>query len=372
MTKQSWKFLIIGITGDLSKRKILPALSEFATLNREKVEIELHGYSRSLPDEEEIQKIIGEKSAIKNIIYAQGEYSDPKYFQSLTENLKPEERLVVYFAVPPIVFLDLLETFCPYYKANLDIIIEKPFGRDGDEAQKILAKIRDCKLEENVHFCDHYLFKEAADLTGEAKSFLQDFLKEKEIKSFEIKALEKVDVKGRGGYYDEIGAIKDMFPAHIFSLYELVFENILGKKIESKFNINKVKLGQYKDYKNHVEKSDSQTETYFKIEGSFDDGINFTFESGKNLAVKLTEITVTFADGEKIIWNIDPEKTIQIDGKIFNLSHKKVFDHTNMFEAILEKKNEKFFKNENTLLGWKSYEEIKNFIEEKKINLEEY
>lgn len=372
MNKNKWKFLLIGITGDLSKRKILPALSEFSNLNNDSVEVELFGYSRSKPEEKEIQEILGENSAISKVEYVQGEYSDPSFFQKLTENLKPEERLIVYFAVPPMIFLELLATFCPYYKANLDIIIEKPFGRDYSEAVKILDKIHECKLENNVHFCDHYLFKDAAKLDLQTKGKVQEFVKDKKINHIEIKALEALGVRGRGGYYDDIGAIKDMLPAHLFSLYELVFAEIFDQISTDDISIEYVELGQYEGYLSDIERETSNTETYFKIKTKINNNIDLTFESGKKLGKKLTEVNISFTDGTTLAWNIDPLKEIRFDSKVFDLRKHKNLDHTNMFEAILNKDSTRFFKNKNTLAGWKLYDKIKFFIAENPTDLTFY
>lgn len=373
--KPQWKFLVIGITGDLSKRKILPALAQFSNLNKDELEISLFGYSRSKPAEEEITEVLSENS-LKSIEFVQGEYNDPSFFQSLISGLKNNERLIVYFAVPPIVFLDLLETFCPFYKANLDIIIEKPFGRDTNEAIKILQKIDECKLEKNIHFCDHYLFKSGLELGDEIESFLATFL-EKGITEIHFKALEALDVKGRGGYYDEIGAIKDMLPAHLYSLLDYIgtrFNKL--EEIESAEVVN-VKLGQYIGYKQDVNNFESETDSYFLAELKTKQGIKLVLESGKKQSEKLTSIEIFNQFGEKIVWNIDPLKEItlyqnNLEVKKIKIDTNRKMDHTKMFSDLLNNSYEKFFKAENTVKGWKLYEKVLSFIKEEKLSVVTY
>ncbi|GIW57409.1 MAG: hypothetical protein KatS3mg083_354 [Candidatus Dojkabacteria bacterium] len=232
---QKWKFIIAGITGDLARRKILPALGEFSNIFSQKLDIDLIGYSRSQPDQEAIYNSLNSKrqSKIKNVQFHTGAYEDPSFFISLMQSVSAEEKIVFYFAVPPQVFLPLLDNLCPYHTKNIDIVIEKPFGNDINESKQIINKIHECKLAEKTHYCDHYMFKSGLQLDDQTIKNIQNL--PINIQSISIQALETIDVQGRGGYYDAVGAIKDMIPTHFYTLLKS-----LKKVLEKELNIAKI------------------------------------------------------------------------------------------------------------------------------------
>ncbi len=373
---QNWKFLLLGITGDLSKRKILPGLAQFADHYSKDVTISLTGYSRSVPDDAEIQGILDKntldgKHKLQNVSYIQGEYNDPRFFTDMLSSLKPGERLVVYFAVPPVVFIELLKIFCPYNAKNLDILIEKPFGNNIEEAEKILMILEACGLIENVHFVDHYIFKSSSILNEEVKEKLIA-VKEKKIKHITIQALESLDIQDRKGYYEGVGSFKDMFPAHLMSMLDLsvkTYKQDIDPKIYESFSVDSVVMGQYASYRNDVESQTSTTDTYFKVDGSFEifpgERISVCFESGKKLGLKKTQITIQFEDGDILTWNIEPDKKIHLSGGSgfeYDLSSNKL-DHTNVFERILIRNLWRFLSVEYVLLGWKIYGKVISFVQ---------
>lgn len=370
-----WKFLLVGVTGDLSRRKIFPALSEFANNNCQKIDIELIGYSRSVPDQDEISRILDQaypdkKNKILKRTFVQGEYNDSSFFTKVFNELSDDERLIAYFAVPPQIFIDLLKIFCMVSKKNIDIIVEKPFGQDLDEAKKIIDKIYDCNLQERVHFCDHYLFKDGVNLNNNILNKLKKFTPENVVK-IEIKALEEIGVEGRTGYFDKIGTIKDMIPAHFYSLWHILKKYNLIKLGFNDIVIDSLKIGQYRDYRDDVDNPKTNTETYFCIDGSVD-GISVNFESGKKKSKKQTEIIITYSDSVIVRWNIDTERKIYIKDKVFNLNRTNLYDHANLFEDLLNKKFDRFLNEQDAINGWLFYEKIKKHIESTHPHLEIY
>lgn len=371
---RKFKILLLGITGDLSKRKVLPAISQFAHFNKNKVEVDLIGYSRSQPEESEIERILLDNSenenSLNSIEFVQGEYTDPSFFIKTVENLKNKETLIVYLAIPPVAFLQLLDTFCPYGSNNLHIIMEKPFGENLEDAKKILKKIEECKLESNVHFFDHYLFK-TSSIAGSELLSQDKKLTSQKIKEISIKALESLSLENRAGYYEGVGALKDFFPSHMISLLKLTLDSLNLEINFDTLQIEKYQIGQYDDYLNDLGRENSSTETYFYISAKSD---NFTvkFESGKKLKEKATEIKVEFQSGDVLVWNIDPEKLIKFRAKESSLLKNKNLDHTNMFEDILNHKIDKFVTFDDVLNGWKVYDLVNKFKEEARIPLQIY
>ncbi|MFW5720058.1 MAG: hypothetical protein ACOCXT_03470 [Candidatus Dojkabacteria bacterium] len=371
---EHWKFILIGITGDLAQRKILPAVSQFASRFKDQVRVELLGYSRSIPDTRQINSILDLHSeedthVLANIQYQQGSYEDPGFFIDVMNSLKDNERTVVYFAVPPHVFLTLLQTFCPYGEDRIDIIIEKPFGRDLQEARAMLKKITSCGLEEEVHFCDHYLFKDTARIRNLplAETLEHNYsLRYQDITSIRVQALESLDVQDRGGYYDTVGALKDMLPAHLFSmasslLMKLTHGNPSVAAFFKNIEVTDLSLGQYHEYTSDIGVETSTTDTYFSVEGK--NGFHVYFESGKKLAGKCTGIRVEFSNDFSLKWNIAPRGMLEVlEGNrvvtSWNLNNGNTLDHTNMFEDILRRTDDRFVDNESALEGWKFYEKV--------------
>ena len=413
-----WKFLLFGITGNLAKIKILPGLAEFASLNQDKVSVELIGYSRSKPNLDEIEKVLNSglsknsnldylkaKHNLTNITFEQGSYEDGKVLFENIAKLKTHERLVVYLAVPPSTFLKFLQNACPYGDQNVDFIIEKPFGRDPIEAAKLLNLVESCGLEQQVHFCDHYLFKNSTLLKSLETLQIREFFKKSNIyvdnsdtrqnleqneielneknqnsqkldkneqtslensylekqnpikneiqiqqkteiskpifnsifdlSKIHIQILENVDLKGRSGYFDTTGALKDMWP-HLFSLFFLTLENA-GFETNFEIEVAEILLGQYQSYADEEGLSNSKTETYFwiklKIKNEIQNEdqnkklINSTqndykntnknteiiLESGKNLPKKITQMTLESWDSVQNMENLNAQSNINLD-----------------------------------------------------------
>ena len=515
-----WKFLLFGITGNLAKIKILPGLAEFAILNQDKVSVELIGYSRSKPKLDEVEKAlnsglknlqipkiakqkyqindkINEQTSsqiqtpkdnsthnLTNITFEQGSYEDGKVLFENIAKLKTEERLVVYLAVPPSTFLKFLQNACPYGDQNVDFIIEKPFGRDPIEAAKLLNLVESCGLSKQVHFCDHYLFKNSTLLSNLQRKEIQNFFEEFDnefddkfdnidkksedskqylgqnleqtigqnqniiqtdllknqsnqihkieiskpnsinpiynLSKIHIQILENVDLKGRSGYFDTTGALKDMWP-HLFSLLFLAIENA-GFESNFEVEVAEVFLGQYQSYADEEGLSNSQTETYFwiklKIENqSNQNSTNYTeiiLESGKNLPKKITQMTLKSLQIEEklegkleenqkeknqiqktskiLTWSIYPEESVTLSKQltkmktnsetnsqdndksettnetVINLKREKL-DQTNLFELLLNGNKERFVQSEKIKKSWDWWQKITDFINKNQIQI---
>jgi glucose-6-phosphate 1-dehydrogenase len=381
---QIWKFLLLGITGDLAKKKILPALAQFAELNEEKVIVDLTGFSRSQANLEEITQILDKNSqsgkhCLRQIKLEQGNYDDPNLLSGVFHDLGSDERVVVYLAVPPSQFIKFLGNSAGYANQRLDIILEKPFGESLQDAEEILRVLQDNDLAKQVHFTDHYPFKTATQLERPDLQNLKN-LQDKQIRSLQVRALEEVDLKGREGYYEKVGAAKDMLPTHFYSLVKLTFES-LGQNIQDLVNlkIKNLVLGQYASYSKAPGLQNSSTETYFKIEGQFKSGkqnVDLLLESGKKLGLKLTQINLQFTDDSELIWNIDPDKTLELDSpesSIFlNLSKNRKLDHVNLFEDLITGKTDNFLQPPDVLAGWEIFNKIEDFALKKKVKLQRY
>lgn len=369
-----WRFALFGITGDLATRKILPSLAQFASKNTNDVSIDLIGYSRSIPNTKNIEHILNSNStksthALKTISYIQSEYDDVTAIKQLIAQTPTHQTLYIYLAVPPDIIIKFLTVASKFIDSHIHIIIEKPFGRNSQEAQAIAHIIKHYDIERNIHFIDHYLFKSTVRLSKlEQNNF--KFLHTKQIRSIHIQALETLGVEDRKSYYADTGAFKDMF-SHLYALTSAVC-SLLGRSIDDyKAQPQSIIMGQYQSFLNDIHESSSTTDTYFTLtshlkahNGDIKEtldrfGITLVFESGKRLGTKKTHITVTFRDGSTLDWNIAPTSgLVYSDGTDLKEIHPRytdLSDHENMFLDLLADSIDSFFTSKRMLNSWNIY-----------------
>ena len=374
------KFFILGISGNLAKEKVLPSLGQFHGLYGDQINIEIHGYSRSEANIEEIQHLtcLANSSSCPKIKLYNGEYENNQVYHDLVSSLKENERIVVYLAIPPSIFIKFLQNSCPYGKHRLDILMEKPFGANEDEAKQIIKIIEACDLASSVHFIDHYWFKNSARVDFETVSKKLN-LDLNELKKIKIQAIESIDIGMRKGYYDQTGATKDML-VHLFSLLNLSKNLFVDSNFE--LEINKVKslnIGQYESYQKEIDDFESVTDTYFDAVTEFNFGGNIVeieLESGKKRPEKKTQITLEFSD-RTIQYSLAPELKIEIiqDGIIVEtivVEDPKTLDHTNVFLDVWHNDFSRFVPKEQVLEGWKVFNEVQEFKVENNIKVEKY
>ena len=379
-----WNFVLVGITGDLAKKKILPAISQFAEKKETEAQINLVGFSRSTPDNIEINKVLNQstsdnKHKLKSIEFVQGNYDDSTFFHKIIGELKENQKIVIYLAVPPITYLGILNSLIGIKGKNIDVIIEKPFGQNLTEAKQLIELITQHELNSQVHFFDHYLYKNATIVSKMDKSNLKilDNIWPTEIK---INLLEEEDVKNRAGYYSSIGCLKDMWP-HSHNLARLIFRtlplNTANLKIS--FTWQKVILGQYANFVSDLKVDHSDTNTFFKIVGSLIiDGhkIPITIVSGKKLTKKETSINLSFNEQTSLNWSIFPNPNLQFTSTenefTINLEKNNNLDHTNLFIDILENNHEKFISTDEILDTWETFDQIISKWEKQKTQIQIY
>ena len=357
----------MGITGDLAKRKILPSVAQFAEINESKFNVELIGYSRSLANHIEIKQTLDQSSSnnnhkLKNLYFVEGQYDDAEKLDIIFSNLKITDRLIIYLAIPPAIFIPFLSKACPLNPANIDIIIEKPFGQSLEEAQEIILKSQSCTLTHRIQFFDHYAFKASSLISKSALAHTAEYLTHP-INRIEIKALESVNARGREGYYKNIGALKDMFQ-HLVTMYQLAHTLFdLPRLRTENLVINDLKLGQYNHFKEDINDQNCTTDTYFKLSASISDQINISMESGKSLGTKSTSINLYCTDETKIIWNLDPDKHIcvtknNLEVLSFSLIDSNILDHTRMFTSIVADDYVRFVSHSEVYNAWNLYNKI--------------
>jgi len=346
--------VIFGGTGDLSKRKLLPAFFSLYSKDILPDKFRLVGVSRTERPDNEFRDIIKDSvikySRYKEKVlseklnefsdfacYLSGKFEDKETYKKLAQHLlEVDEELGVcsnklfYLAVPPQNYKTILKNLessgltipCSKEEGWTRVLIEKPFGSDYKTAEELDALLGKLFREEQIFRIDHYLAKETIQniLTFRfTNSLFEPIWNRDHIEKMEIKLLEKLDVSTRGSFYDGIGALRDVGQNHILQILaamtmenprSLDAEHIRKKRAEllaslkliSKKDIPKLTLsGQYRGYREEegVAK-DSNTETYFNIKAFIDnkrwEGIPFILESGKALSETKTEVKIYFKE----------------------------------------------------------------------------
>ncbi len=358
-------FLILGVTGDLSLRKLLPAIGQFSTL-QPNTAVHLIGYSRSAMDTSKATEQLGNHALVSQK-YLQGQYDDMGQFDEIFRSLEKDHRLIIYLALPPHVFMPFLTSACPLDPSNIDIILEKPFGHSLEEAQQIIQTSKSCNLTNNIHFFDHYGFKQGLLIPQTLVEEMNSIIQDSDPVQVELGAKEILGVDDRVGYYDSNGALKDMVQ-HLITLYNGV-RNSLGLPflISQEVTTSGLTIGQYNQYPI----SDSITETFFDATISIPQLNTIRFISGKKLNEKKTYVRVQYENDLEILWTLDPTPTITITHKsvvkTINIAITPKLDHTNVFLAIVENSIEKFISHYNALEGWRIYDSVRQFADEKRI-----
>ena len=339
-------FVVFGATGDLSQRKLLPALFDLYLKAALPEEFRVIGFARREWSDEEFREFAREVLAVRQahptdqlegflerLQYQSGEFDQPENYAKLEGLLRSIDaewgacsNKLFYLAVPPIAYETILTRIsesgvarsCSDGEGWTRILIEKPFGRDILTARHLDALLAELFQEEQIFRIDHYLAKETLQnilAFRFANRIFEPVWDNEEIERVELRVWEMVDVAERGSFYDDIGALRDVGQNHLLQMLALVAmeqpETLRDTDIRSRRAevLRRVRLldgprenvwrGQYEGYQHEKGvMSESMTETAFRLHASVDTdrwrGVPFILESGKAMKERRAEIVVVF------------------------------------------------------------------------------
>lgn len=358
--------VIFGASGDLTKRKLIPALyhlaedhllpKAFAIVGvglpemstdqfREKLSQDIQEFANTAVDTDLWDTIR------TCMYYVSGDFGDPQTWQALKDTLahvdavhETQGNYLYYLATIPAVLSTIIRELGQVGLAQEQegfwrrIIIEKPFGRDLDTARALNHEVKEVFKESQAYRIDHYLGKETVQNIMAFRfgnGLFEPIWNRRYIENIQITAAETVGVELRGAYYEQAGALRDMVPNHLFQLLTLTameppvsfeanavrdeqskvlravrpltHEDVLSCAVRGQYDAGLIGEKPVKRYRAEPNVSDrSTTETFVALKLFVDNwrwaGVPFYMRTGKRMARRVTEIAIQFKPAPHLLF----------------------------------------------------------------------
>ncbi len=350
--------VIFGYSGDLTRRKLIPALYNLASQQLLSPEFTVIGIGRTPMSNEDARKKLTEdfkqfatgaidtelwESFVRRINYVSGDFDNPQMYDTLKETLTKLDQdhnahgnYFFYLATAPNFFGDIVERLSKVGLMNEEnghwrrVIIEKPFGHDLDSAKALNQQLLKVITERQIYRIDHYLGKETVQnilALRFANGIFEPIWNRRYIDHVQISVAETVGVEKRGGYYDGAGALRDMVPNHIMQLITLTAmeppisfeanavrdeqakilhaiqpfssEDVLSKTVRGQYGEGTMDGQRVPAYRSEEGvPTDSRTETFVAMRLMIDNwrwaGVPFYLRTGKRMPDRSTHVVIQF------------------------------------------------------------------------------
>ena len=367
------QLIIFGLTGDLGRRKLIPALESLLSEHIKTDNLEVIGISRREVDTDDIlSQSLGndaKNSQISSILsFHQMDLAEVEDYKSLKKKLSQDEKtqILLYLSVPPTSAAKISELAgrVGLNTPNVKILFEKPFGIDLASAESFLSGTHEYFDESQILRVDHYLAKKSVrNLAGifEQNEILKSARELKQIEKVEIIASEKIDIEGRGIFYEQTGALRDFIQGHLTEILAVILaentKNMRNSRAEALENLKSIvdvreqtKRAQYIGYREESGSLKSSIETFSSVQlfSSKEKWRNIPFYliSGKALSEKKSEVAIYFAGSKK---------PLRVD---LAEQPEDIQPYAQAFLDAIEGRNNFFVSEREILASWRIFDEI--------------
>ncbi|SNZ21423.1 glucose-6-phosphate dehydrogenase [Cohaesibacter gelatinilyticus] len=338
---ENFDLVIFGGTGDLSRRKILPALYCRRRAGQLPADARIIAAAHSDKDQDSFRDLVRTslqtfldesvkddalvEAFLDQCIYVRLDALGDDGWSDLREQLREDAVRAFYFSVGPSLFGPLSERLVTHQISTADsrIVVEKPFGHDLESARALNNDLAQCFKESQIYRIDHYLGKETVQnlmALRFANVLFEPLWNSHYVDHVQITAAEEIGVEGRGAYYDQSGAMRDMVQNHLMQLLCLTAmeppagvapDDIRNEKLKvinalTDVPTSDIVRGQYRSkgdkgsYLEDCGNPDSRTESFIALKTHVETwrwaGTPFYLRTGKRLRNRMSEIAVTFKE----------------------------------------------------------------------------